>query len=313
MQLIAMLLTTVSILTMLSGIIVYFGTSKTGKAKSTWYCLAAVFATVWMASICIFLTASSSNRELLEWHVNWTFVSAIILDTAFLGYASWSKKYGRITTLAFLILGLVLSCIIFIEPKSLYTSINLDHAGNSVSMNIGPIYYCYIAFFTAIVPTIVGTYLYQFFKTRSQRKRLGDIITMSSFGLSSTVVLIFNLILPMFDNWSLIWLGPLALAVTILAVYYTILRYRTLNLSSIWLRIFSYAVVIASVAIIYMIIFSVVFAALFKGSAPSTEVIILNFIMILIFVTLMPVMTGLTEHIRSLISGTKSEETKKKE
>jgi uncharacterized membrane protein len=62
-----------------------------------------------------------------------------------------------------------------------------------------------------------------------------------------------------------------------------------------------------------MIIFSVVFAALFKGSAPSTEVIILNFIMILIFVTLMPVMTGLTEHIRSLISGTKSEATNKKE
>ena len=313
MQLITLLLTTVSVLTMLSGIIVYLGTSKAGKAKSAWYCLAAIFATIWMASICFFLTASENSQELIEWHVNWTFVSAIIIDVAFLGYAAWSKKYGKITTLLFLIMGLLISSIIFTVPHSLYSSINLAHTGNTVTMNIGPVYFGYIAFFAVIVPVIVGVYLLQFFKTTSQRKRLGDVITMGSFGLSSTVVLIFNLILPLFNNWKLIWLGPLALAITILAVYYTILRYRILNLSSIWLRLFSYAVVIASTAIVYMIIFSIVFAALFKGSTPSTEVIVLNFIMILIFISLMPATTGLTQHIRSLISGDQSNEPKRKE
>jgi hypothetical protein len=129
---------------------------------------------------------------------------------------------------------------------------------------------------------------------------------MMSFGLSSTLVLIFNLVLPLFGNWRLIWIGPLALAVTILGVYYTILRYRMLNLNSIWLRIFSYVVVIASVAIVYMVIFSIIFAALFRGSAPSTEVIILNFIMILIFISLRPAMSGMMNHIRSLISGKNS-------
>ena len=313
MQLITLLLTTVSVLTMLSGIIVYLGTSKAGKVKSAWYCLAAIFATIWMASICFFLTASENSQELIEWHVNWTFVSAIIIDVAFLGYAAWSKKYGKITTLLFLIMGLLISSIIFTVPHSLYSSINLAHTGNTVTMNIGPVYFGYIAFFAVIVPVIVGVYLLQFFKTTSQRKRLGDVITMGSFGLSSTVVLIFNLILPLFNNWKLIWLGPLALAITILAVYYTILRYRILNLSSIWLRLFSYAVVIASIAIVYMIIFSIVFAALFKGSTPSTEVIVLNFIMILIFISLMPATTGLTQHIRSLISGDQANMPKRKE
>jgi len=55
-----------------------------------------------------------------------------------------------------------------------------------------------------------------------------------------------------------------------------------------------------------MIIFSIVFAALFRGSTPSTEVIVLNFIMILIFIALMPAMNGLMEFIRSLISSPKS-------
>ena len=169
-------------------------------------------------------------------------------------------------------------------------------------MNIDPLYFSYIGFFAAIVPAIIGVFMHQFFKTSSKRKRGGDIVTMGSFGLSSTLVLIFNLILPLLNNWSLIWIGPLALAVTILAVYYTILRYRMLNLNSVWLRVFSYTVIIASIAIIYMIIFSIIFAALFRGSTPSTEVIILNFIMILIFIALMPAMNGFMTFVRSLIA-----------
>ena len=59
-----------------------------------------------------------------------------------------------------------------------------------------------------------------------------------------------------------------------------------------------------------MIIFAVIFAALFRGSTPSTEVIVLNFIMIVIFLLLMPAMNELSSFIRSLIYGDKN---KKKE
>lgn len=306
MQLIVILLTTVSILTFLSGAIVFFGSSKADRAKSAWYFLAAIFATVWMSSISFFLVAPPSAIDTIGWHVNWTFASALFLDTAFLGYGAWNKKYGKAATLAFCLLSLLIGGAIILKPEELYSAVVLSHAGNSVVMNIGWLYFSYIGFFCAIVPAIIWVFLYQFIKTSSKRKRGGDIVTMGSFGLSSTLVLIFNLILPLFNNWSLIWIGPLALAVTILAVYYTILRYRMLNLNSIWLRIFSYVVIIASIAIIYMIIFSVIFAALFRGSMPSTEVIILNFIMILIFIALMPAMSGLMDHIKTLIATPKT-------
>lgn len=311
MQLIVILLATVAVLTFLSGVIVFFGSSKGDRIRSAWYFAAAIFATVWMASISIFLTASPQSIDSIYWHVNWTFISAILLDTCFLGYAAWHEKHGKTLTSIFLLLGLIVSGAIAISPNSLYSSVTLQHTGNSVTMNIGPLYFAYIGFFALIVPAIIFMFLKQYLKTKSERRRGSDIITMSCFGVSSLVVLIFNLILPLFGNWSLIWLGPLALAVTILAVYYTILRYQALRLNSIWLRILSYIVIIASIAIVYMVIFSVIFAALFRGSTPSTEVIILNFIMILIFLTLMPAMNEFIKFVHSLISGQNAKKDRK--
>lgn len=303
MQLIVILLATVSILTFLSGAIVFFGSSKGDRARSAWYFAAAIFATAWMASIATFMIATPDRANVIGWHVNWTFISAILLDIAFLGYGVWEKKYGKITTLSFLLIGLIISFAILIRPTALYSDVVLSNTGNSIVMRMGPVYFSYIAFFATIVPVIIAAFFHQFLKARSERKRGGDVITMISFAISSTIVLIVDLILPFFNNWQFIWLGPLALAVTILGVYYTILRYHILDLSSVWLRIFSYIVVIASIAIIYMIIFSVIFAALFRGSTPSTEVIILNFIMILIFIALIPAMNTLMTFIRSLIIG----------
>lgn len=313
MQLIVILLATVSVLTLLSGAIVFLGSSKGDRIRSAWFFLAAIAATAWMTSISFFLTAEPTAINTINWHVKWTFVSAIIIDVAFLGYIAWHEKYGKILTFFFLLFGLVTSVLIFCYPDLLYSAIVLSKTGNSVTMNIGLLYILYNVFFATIVPAILVTLLKQYIKTRSDRKKGGDLTIMISFGISSTIVLITNLILPLLGNWGAIWLGPLALAATIIGFYYTILRYRSLNLASIWLKLFSYIVIIASLAIIYMLIFSVIFAGLFRGSTPSTEVIVLNFIMILIFLLLMPAMNQLITFIRSLIVNQKPEkkETKK--
>lgn len=313
MQLIVILLATVAILTLLSGAIVFFGASKGDKVRSLWFFLAAIFATVWMASISVFLTAGQNMAGTIDWHVKWTFVSAIIIDVAFLGYIVWREKYGKFATFFFLIFGGIISALIFAKPELLYSGVELSKAGNSVAMNmnLGSLYYTYIVFFGSIVPVIVISLLYQFMRTKSNRRRSGDLVIMLAFGGSSTLVLIFNLILPLFNNWSLIWIGPLALSATIIGFYYTILRYHSLNLASIWLKIFSYVVLISSIAIVYMIIFALIFTALFRGSMPSVEVIVLNFIMILVFLLLMPAMNEIMTFIRSLISGTK--ETQKED
>ncbi|MBR3131951.1 hypothetical protein IKG33_00855 [Candidatus Saccharibacteria bacterium] len=305
MQLIVILLATVSILTFLSGVIVFFGASKGDKVRSLWFFLAAIFAAFWMTSIATFMIAKPGDASSIGWHVNWTFASAIFIDVAFLGYTAWKDKYGKPLTFFFLLFGLIVSAFILLQPHLLYKDVILSNTGNSVVMNIGPLYFAYIIFFSLIVPAIVMTFLKQYFKSSSKRKKGSDIVIAISFGTSSLLILVFNLIFPLFNRWDFIWIGPLALSATIIAFYYTILRYRSLNLSSIWLKIFSYIVIIASIAIVYMIIFALIFAALFRGSTPSTEVIILNFIMVVIFICLMPALNQLSVSIRSLISGQK--------
>lgn len=305
MHLIFILLITVSILTLLSGAIVFLGSKKGDRVRSAWFFVATLFATFWMISIALFLIAEPSWFETISWHVNWTYISAIFIDIALLGYISWHEKYGRIITAIFSVLGIALAGFFLYDPSLLYTSVVLTNTGNSLETNIGPFYFIYITFFCLLVPAVIITLFRQILRSRSKRTRGANLVLLIGFAISGTMSLVFNLILPLWD-WSLIWLGPIAISTTIIAFYYTILRYRTLNLSSIWLRFFSYVVIITSIAIIYMIIFSLVFAALFRGSTPSTEVIILNFIMILIFIALVPAMNEFSAFVRSLISGQKS-------
>ena len=140
MQLIVMLLATVSILTFLSGAIVFFGATKGDRVRSAWYFAAAIFATVWMASISIFLVARPEQSNTINWHVIWTFVSAILIDVAFLGYGAWKKRYGKITTFIFLVLGLYLKASsLDITLSSLYfsfDSLSFISSNNSLLFNI---------------------------------------------------------------------------------------------------------------------------------------------------------------------------------
>ena len=301
MQLIAILLITVSVLTFLSGLAVFLGARKGDRVRSAWFFVATIFATIWTVAISLFLIATREWNGTLTLIVDMTYISAIFIDIALLGYISWFKKYGKVATLLFLILGIIFAGVFIAKPELLYTSVNFSSAGNSLTTNFGPFYFTYIAFFCALVPTVILTLLHQIFKSKSNRVRGGDLTLLVGFAISGTMSLIFNLILPLW-TWNLIWLGPFAISTTILAFYYTILRYQVLKLTSRWLKLLSYIVLITSAAVLYMIVFYIIFIAMFKGSSPSIEVIILNFIMVLFFLLLMPAMNELTTFIRSLIT-----------
>lgn len=302
MQLIAILLITVSILTLLSGIAVFFGATKGDRARSAWFFAATIFATIWMVSISLFLIATPDwAGDRMTFLVNLTYLSAIFIDIALLGYIAWRYKTGKITTLAFLIAGIIFAGFFVANPSLLYTDIVLTNAGNSLIANFSPFYFTYIAFFCALVPAVLFSLLGQIIKSRSDRIKNGDLVLLIGFGISGTVSLVCNLILPLW-TWDFIWLGPLAISTTIIAFYYTILRYRALKLGSRWLKILSYIVLITSAAVLYMVVFYIIFLAMFRGSSPSIEVIILNFIMVLFFLLLMPAMNELTAFVHSLIS-----------
>jgi len=305
MQLITILLTTVSVLTFLSGIVVFFGSTKKDRARSTWFLVAAIFSTLWMVFIASFLLADENDIGSLEIRVAMAFAAAIFMDVAFLGYSSWDKKHGKLLTSIFLIFGVIVGGLIIAQPHWFYSEVDLISTGNTIDLIMGPLFYTYVVFFATIIPAIIAFYLKQFLRSSSKRQKNSDILILVGYGVASLVVLICNLILPLFDNWNFLWLGPVFFAAAIISIYFSVLYYKNLILSSIWLRIFSYIVIFASIAILYMAIFSLIFAALFKGSTPSLEVIILNFIMVLIFIALTPAISSILKTVQSAIAAPK--------
>ena len=134
MQLIAILLITVSILTLLSGIAAFFGATKGDRARSAWFLGATIFATIWMVSISLFLIGDSEWKG-MPLIVNLTYVSAIFIDIALLGYINWRKMAGKITALVFLTAGILFALVFMHNPGLLYTDIVLTSAGNSLVTN----------------------------------------------------------------------------------------------------------------------------------------------------------------------------------
>ena len=121
-------------------------------------------------------------------------------------------------------------------------------------------------------------------------------------GLMMTGLLsgVFDLVLPPF-RYDLIWVGPLTIGLTILGFYFSILKYKMVSLNSSWLRVLSSIVIILSAFIVYLLIFHLVFSALFRVPNPSTQVLLLNFIMIAIVLVLVPAFSEISNLTRSLI------------
>lgn len=100
----------------------------------------------------------------------------------------------------------------------------------------------------------------------------------------------------------LLWIAPLAVIGLILSVYYATLRYQLMVLTPQALRVFSYAVIMALAVMVYMVLFYVVFAVLFKIEDTSGEVIALNFVMVVIVLILVSIINEISTVVRSLIS-----------
>ena len=291
----------VGILTFLSAIVVFFGSSRSDRSFSVWYFLAAIFGTLWLTTIALFLNAKADREPFMPFLISTAFISCLMSNVCFFGFGVWNRRYGRSTTLIFLTAAILLSLAIIVNPTLLYDGFTISNTGNTVNLVVGPFLIVYIVYISLIVPLIIFAFFSRYKKARSKNKRIGNLVAMICYSISGLVSLIANLVMPLMGNWSMSWLGPIGVSIVILSIYYMILRYKAVNLSYAWLRVFSYVIVVASIAIIYMIIFSIIFAALFRGSTPSLEVIILNFIMLLIFISLLPAMSNFIRWTRRLI------------
>ena len=301
MQLTTLLLFAVSILTLLSGFSQWVGARKSERAHAGMFFLTTLCSSIWAVSVALFLSLKTGQEDFAPALACGIYIPAVLMDVFLIAYLNWNTGLGKFLTTVFAAVALFISGTLLYDHTVLYSAINITASGNSIKIVNDWYYWVYLSYFVICTFIIAGSLLYQIAKTRAKSQKMGRIILMVGLGFTGAAALIFDILLPFGIRYDLIWVGPLTMSATVIAFYYAILRYRTVQLSSVWMKIMSYVVIMTSAAIVYMLLFFAVFTVLFKVPNPSTEVFVLNFIMIAIVLLLLPIINELSAFIRSLI------------
>ncbi|MBQ3296145.1 hypothetical protein IJI79_01850 [Candidatus Saccharibacteria bacterium] len=302
MHFIYMLVIAVAILTILAALALVFGSTKSARPRSLWFLTAAIGEVIWAVSIAIFLSLGSgeADYQAAPSMVLGIYIGALVMDAGLLAYVSWKYKIGKLISTIFVIFAVVLSVLLVYDPSILYSEIILKDAGNSVSLTMGPYYISYLAFFCTLNFIIFCFLFYRITHTKNAKSRHGYVFFLVSLMGTGILSGIFDLMLPLF-RYDLIWVGPITIGLTIIGLYFSILKYKMVSINARWLKMLSGVVILSSAFIAYLLIFHLVFSALFKVANPSFQVILLNFIMVAIVLALVPAFSEIMALTKSLI------------
>lgn len=300
MSLISILLVTVAILSFAFGVLTLIGASKVDRGRSAWFCLATAGSALWAVSIAVFLALTKDSASVPIW-IYGIYIPPMVMMVGMLGYVSWKHKGGKFLTVVSLLSVIVLTVLMIYDRSLLYSAYSVGYDGNMVTINDGIFYILYMAFYF-MADSMFMLYSWLTVKhTRTKHVRNGALVLMIGFAVTGVVTLVVDLLLPLIGIYSWIWVGPLFISVTVAGYFYAVLKYHLISVASRWLQMATYAVVGLAGVAIYMVLFYVIFTTLFKIPNPSTSVLVLNFLMIVIVLLLMPVVREVSAVLRSMI------------
>lgn len=306
MNLTSILLIATAVLSLISGIIFLAGSVKNSRWSGFWVFMISLGCTIWAFGCGSFLALPVGADVMADWSILCIYLGGMLLALSVLVYAAWWCYLGKYRILSRLyvivcaVFAAFLGVILIYDRSVLYDGITLSNAGNAVHLYWGWYYIAYCIFFAM---AFCGFWICQFInarKARTKQVRKGAYVLFFGFLVTALISGFYNVLLPP-SNYSLIWVGPLSMDIVLLAFFYSTLRYRMIAVSSHWLRLLAYGVTILSGVIIYMVIFYIIFTALFKIPNPSSSILVLNFLMIVIVLLLIPVINEINAALRSMI------------
>lgn len=302
MNLISILVFAVAILSVLTSALALFGASKSDRLRMVWYFVAMFFGGVWAIACTTFLSLPPDAEGFAPVVICGIYLAGALMMVGLLGYGAGRSTLGKVALGFALAYVLFMTVLLLNKPSIMFESFELANRGNIVHLVNGWAYWSYSLFYgICSVIAMMGVWKYSK-KTRIKRIRKGEQIFLVGWVCAGVIASVFNMALPLMGIYSLIWVGPLALTIFAILFYYTLLKFRMVSMSSNWLKAISAVVLMLCGAIVYMMIFYLIFTALFKIPNPSASILVLNFIMIVIVLLLMPVINELKASINSMIS-----------
>lgn len=308
MSLVSILMVVTAVLALLSGLVFLLGSSKADRGRGVWVFMIALGCAAWTLGCGSFLALPpDASESLMLWSLFGIYVGGMVLAFSVLVYAAWwcrnskARVFGRVYVVVCALLMIFLAVEVVHDQSLLYTGVSLSYGGNAALLYWGWYYIAYCLFYVAVFAGFLAFQLINARHARAKRVRRGDYVLFFGFLVGAAVSGFFNLLLPVTD-YSLIWVGPLSLNVVLVSFFFVALRYRTVSISARWLQVLAYGVTLLAGVAAYMVIFYLIFTALFKIPSPTSSILVLNFLMIVIVLLLMPVISEVTASVKSMIS-----------
>lgn len=261
----------------LVGLLTAVASSQRRTAMHYSFSIFLLAAAVWVTGLAIFLSATTAGMAGLAAAIYYSAAAWVAYAFLLLGltvprsrHHQKSPSLKMISLLALPIVGLMAIAIV---PGTLVSQVQVGVI-NSVSLH--PIGYgAYTAVFLVYL-ALASWLLFKKITTakdRHHRRQLSYIAGSAAFGMCFGAF--FNLILPLFNNYYLIWVGPLCGIPVVVIVFYAIMRHSLFDIRSAVIRSVTYSMVLLSMTVFY---FGVAFllSGLFQKSLSSTFDLLVN-------------------------------------
>ncbi len=226
------------IVTIIGTILSYFLLRSDRRAVNILFSIFSITAALWSLNLGLFLNARNLNNALS--FANFYYIAAAAIPLVFFYFSLFFKRENYhfnknllwLLTPFFLIVYSILVDRNFIVEQIFQNGVEKDVILNFRNYFIYTIYF--VSFVVLSYFGLLKSYNYAKDRTIRDQLRLVVFGTLIGFVLG----MIFNLFLPAFGNYNLIWVGPLSIIIMVSSISYAIIRYKLFNLKVIATEVF---------------------------------------------------------------------------
>ncbi len=227
------------------------------RAGVRWsFLVATVCLAVWSAGLEMFLLAEdvvaldTSSRYFYAAAA--VFCPAVAIFTAY-AFMSPSRQLKRLSLIS-MTMALLAAVYIFLVPEFI---ISVSRQAAPINMRMIDInvwhYWLFVVFFCSsfLMAISLG---YVAWKQCSGIKQKQITVYIVGLILASMPGFVVDIVLPATGNYSLVWIGPVAVSLFLFAIMYSIIKYRMMDIKSALSRSVSYILLITTLALVYFVL-----------------------------------------------------------
>lgn len=246
--------------------------------------LTMVSTTVWSLGVALFLSVDTSGMLLKVATVYYIAAAAISCFTLLFAFSfAKTKPFSSWLVIGILLPFVALASVIGFSPELLISSVAVSEEANTASLK--PFFYLiYTVYFTSYYLAA----LVVFWRRRRRANRVLQkhfAYIFAAYALAGVVGMVFNLFLPAFGDYHLIWAGPLGLLVFVPIVYLAIAKYGLFDIRQTVVRTVAYIFSLLTLAGIYYL-FAYIVATLFLQSEVNSAAVSISPVNILLALAL---------------------------